>query len=257
MVAQQTLGRPIQRHLPIPGTYNIRDLGGYPTQAGSRVRWRRFLRADSLHRMDPSGIDRLLREGLATVVDLRSRSEIAEAPNPLRHNAQVAFHNVPLFEDLAPAALGQSETPSDDPLLEFYLTALHTRSGAIRDILGLMAEARDGTILFNCTAGKDRTGIVAALLLGVAGVSRPDIVSDYVLTDDLIPDLVAEFLDLSRQRGGDVAAYARMLRSPAATISAALDSIEAAFGDIPGYLGSTGLSRDQITALKTRLTGGG
>ncbi|PCH68608.1 MAG: protein tyrosine phosphatase [Rhodobacteraceae bacterium] len=245
--------RPDQRHLPIPGSYNIRDLGGYRTKGGDVIRWRRFLRADSLHRLDNSGLDHLLGEGLTTVIDLRTRAEVNDAPNPFRDTSAVTFHNLPLFDDLAPAALGRAEVQSTDPLLEFYLTALHSRQGAIRDILGVMSQTNDGAVMFNCTAGKDRTGIVAALLLGIAGVSRADIVADYVLTADLIPELVAEFLDLSRQRGGDVESYARMLRSPASTMSAALDSIESEFGDIRGYLAASGVNADQISALETRL----
>jgi protein-tyrosine phosphatase len=247
--------RPRSRHLPIPGSHNIRDLGGYRTGDGACVQWHRFLRADSLHRLDPAGVDRLLGEGLGTVIDLRTPSEVEEAPNPLRHNPRVAFHNLPLFESLAPAALGQAQSRGDDPLLEFYLTALHSRHGAIRDILALMSETPSGAVLFNCTAGKDRTGIVAALLLGVAGVSRRDIIADYVLTGELIPDLVAEFLDLSRRRGGDVESYARMLRSPAGTMSAALDSIDATYGGFRGYLAFAGLNDTQIAALKARLIG--
>jgi protein-tyrosine phosphatase len=254
MAVEQTSVHAVQRHLPIPGSYNIRDLGGYRTQGGGYIGWRRFLRADSLHRLDHAGVDHLLDQGVTTVIDLRTPSEIDEAPNPLRHNSEVAFHNLPLFEHLAPAALGRSKSQSADPLLAFYLSALHTRQGAICDILGVMSKTHDGAVLFNCTAGKDRTGIVAALLLGLAGVSREDIVSDYVLTADLIPELVAEFLELSRRRGGDAESYARMLRSPASTMSAALDSIEAAFGDIHGYLSFSGMKPDQISALKTRLT---
>jgi len=244
----------LPRVLPIPGSYNIRDLGGYRTREGASIRWRRFLRADSLHRLGEIGVKTLLKEGLTHVIDLRTPAEIDTAPNPLGRTRAVSFHNLPLFDDLAPATLGRAKSQSDEPLLDFYLLALHSRKGAIRDILGLMSELPPGAVLFNCTAGKDRTGIVAALLLGLAGVSREDIVSDYVLTGDLIPELVAEFLELSRQRGGDVVSYARMLRSPASAMSAALDNIEAAFGDITGYLGNCGLNSDQISALKARMT---
>lgn len=242
-----------QRHLPIPGSYNIRDLGGYPTRGGGTVGWRRFLRADSLHRLDRDGIDRLLQEGVTTVIDLRTPAEIAQAPNPLRDSRAVTFVNRPLFDDLAPASLGRARAEAADPLLQFYLAALRTRQAAFRDILSAMAEAAPGTVLFNCTAGKDRTGLVAALLLGVAEVPRADIIADYVLTDRLIPDLVAEFLDLSRRRGGDVTAYARMLKCPAPTMAAALDKLEADHGGIAGYLGDTGLPADTISKLKLKL----
>ena len=93
-----------QRHIQIPGTHNIRDIGGYRTGLGSIVPWRRFFRADSLHRIDSAGIDRLLAEGLGTVIDLRTPGEVEQAPNPLRDGQAVEFHNLPLFDELAPAA---------------------------------------------------------------------------------------------------------------------------------------------------------
>ncbi|MFC4668111.1 tyrosine-protein phosphatase [Seohaeicola nanhaiensis] len=243
------------RHLSITGAHNVRDLGGYRTAGGLILPWRRFLRADSLHRLEPGEDRRLLDEGLTTVIDLRTPTELAEAPNPFANRTDVDFHNLPLFDDLAPASLGQAEATSDDPLLDFYIAALHQRRAAIRNILGTMSEAREGAILFNCTAGKDRTGIVAALLLGLAGVGREDIIADYALSADLISKLVAEFLELSRQRGGDTVAYARMLRSPAQTMEQALASIEQEHGTLDAYLAGAGLTTAQIDSLRARLTG--
>ncbi len=254
-----TKTRPRDRHLPIAGTYNIRDLGGYGTRSGRKTEWRRFLRADSVHRMDKGGIDLLLGEGVRTVIDLRTPAELEEAPSLLAGLSGVEFLNVPLFEDLAPATMGaakgvQSVTQAD-PLLAFYLSALETRHAAICDILSAMAEAPDGAVMFNCTAGKDRTGLVAAMLLGLAGVRQEDIIADYVMTADLIPGLVAEFLERSRQNGGDVASYEKMLRSPAGTMSTALDSIEKRHGSIPDYLRAAGLSGADAASLRKKLVG--
>ena len=243
----------LRRHIPIPGAHNVRDLGGYRTAGGAIIPWRRFIRADSLHRIDDTGIDRLMREGLRTVIDLRSPAEAADAPNPLRRLADVDFHNLPVFDELAPAALGQRKPDLDDPLLDFYLTALHTRHDAFREIFAAMAEAKQGAIIFNCTAGKDRTGLIAALLLSLADVTREDVIADYVLTAKLIPDLVAEFLELSRQSGGDVQSYARMLRSPPRTMAAALDALEDGFGGARGYLEYSGVPDGQVSRILGKL----
>lgn len=247
---------PIERHIPIAGAHNIRDLGGYRCANGAVVPWRRFIRADSLHRVDEGGIEALLREGLRTVIDLRSPSEVAEAPNPLRHSETLEYLNLPVFDELAPAALGQGDQAHPDPLLNFYLTALHTRQSAFRDIFAAIAAAQDGTIIFNCTAGKDRTGLIAALLLETAGVARADVIADYVLTEALIPDLVAEFLELSRQRGGDVEAYAKMLQSPPETMAAALASLDESYGGARAYLRHAGLSDADLERLLDRLDHG-
>lgn len=240
------------RHLPAKGAYNIRDLGGYKTVNGLIVPWRRFLRADSLHRLADGEAERLFDEGLRRVVDLRTAEELTTAPNPFAAYPGVHFVNLPMFDDLSPALM--AKTAANDKLLAFYLAAIDTRKDAIRDIMADMAEADSGAVLFNCTAGKDRTGIIAALLLGLAGVGRDQIIADYAMTADYIPDLVAEFLELSRQRGGDVVAYAKMLESPQATMAATLDRLESEYGSVPRYLSHIGLADAEITRLKERLT---
>lgn len=245
----------MSRHLLVEGAFNIRDLGGYATASGGTIPWRRFLRADSLHRIHPAEITRLHDEGLRMVIDLRTSDEVESAPNPFAAFPDVHFANLPLFDDLSPQALSRAEVADEHPLQRFYLTALETRATAICTILSTMADLREGAILFNCTAGKDRTGIIAALLLGIADVERDQIIADYALTADLIPDLVEEFLNLSRARGGDVESYARLLESPATAIAATLDHIDRSYGSVAGYLEKIGLPRSDLHELYGRLTG--
>lgn len=241
------------RHLPLKGAYNIRDLGGYPTGCGRSVAWRRFLRSDSLHRLAPGEAERLYEEGLRVVIDLRTQAELESAPNPFAAYPGVRFLNLPLFDDLSPEALSRRRAPEDHPLLSFYLSALRRRGEALRAIFTEIAACEEGALLFNCTAGKDRTGIVALLLLGLAEVPHEEIVADYALTADLIPDLVSEFLALSAARGGDVESYARLLESPAATAAQVLEEIEASYGGVRGYLGHIGLPEAAVARLHARL----
>ena len=243
-----------KRHLPVPGAYNIRDLGGYATAAGTRTPWRRFLRADSPHRLDSRQTDRLVAEGLRTVIDLRTADEVAAAPSPFAGRGDVQFLNLPLFDDLAPTIMAGKEHPAGDPLLYFYLAALSERQAAIRDVISGIAGAGDGAVMFNCTAGKDRTGLIAAMLLGLAGVARGDILSDYAMTADLIPDLVSELMAHAQAHGRDLKSYAKMLESPAPTMAAALGHIDALHGSIPAYLAAIGVPQSDLTALRDRLT---
>ena len=112
----------------------------------------------------------------------------------------------------------------------------------------------EGAILFNCTAGKDRTGIVAALLLGLVGVSSDDIIYDYTLTAELIPELVKQLLDESKERGVDTKAHSRMLESPAEVIRLTLADLEESYGSVTGYFESIGLNSKSISILRKRLT---
>lgn len=243
-----------QRHLPVEGAFNIRDLGGYTSAAGRTIPWRRFLRSDSLHWIAPQEVIRLHDEGLRVVIDLRTAHEVAEAPNPFASFPDVRFLNMPLFDDLSPQALSQAEVEGDHPLFTFYMTALMSRGPSICVILSEMARVETGAVLFNCTAGKDRTGIIAALLLGIAGIPRAQIIADYALTAELIPDLVAEFLALSRERGGDTEKYARLLESPAQTLAQTLDQIDQRYGSVPNYLADIGLSEGDLATLRARMT---
>ena len=241
------------RQLTVRGAYNIRDLGGYATATGTPVPWRRFLRADSLHRLDEGEPERLHFEGLRMVVDLRTAREVRDAPSRFDRMRGVEWVNLPLFDALSPSALAEVDVPDGHPLLAMYVTAIETRGDAIITILNRIAQVREGAVMFNCTAGKDRTGVIAALLLGLAGVSHTDIIADYALTDTLIPDLVAEFLSLSRSNGGDVEAYATLLESPASAMAGLLGHLDARYGSIMGYFDHIGVTVETLSRLQVRL----
>lgn len=243
------------RHIAIEGTHNIRDLGGYATARGTTIPPRRFLRADCLHRLGVGGTDRLIDEGLCRVIDLRTKHEVTTAPSFFADLAEVEYINLPLFDDLSPAALASVDAQHAHPLVPFYISALETRGSAVCDILTHISHVQKGAVLFNCTAGKDRTGIIAALLLGLAGVSDADIIDDYVLTEQMIPDLVAEFLSISRENGGDVERYATLLQSPADTMEKMLSHIRVKYGSVEGYVKGTGLARDDLFRLTDQLCG--
>ena len=239
----------------IIGAHNVRDLGGYKTKNGKVTKTEKFIRSDSLHRIRESGIRSLLKKNLTTVIDLRTKKELQEEPNLFAEMQGVKFLNFPLLENLSPKFLGavNISSASEDPLLSFYLSALHERQAAIKEIFLAMSQAAPGLILFNCTAGKDRTGIISALLLSLVNVSTADIIRNYTESEIAITKLVDEFLEKSRQRGGDTASYLRMLKCPAETMEAALLSVIKGYGDTYSYLKNTGLTDENLTKISERL----
>ena len=162
------------RILSVPGAYNIRDLGGYPGTQGS-TRWRSILRADSLHRLDGPAMDQLHAMGLTTVIDLRHAAEHARFPNPFADHPAVIYLQIPLFESLRIP----HDIPEDQVLRTLYTQALDKRHDAIARTLTAIAEAPDGAVMFHCTAGKDRTGLIAALLLALGGVDAETIATAF------------------------------------------------------------------------------
>lgn len=239
----------LNRHLPVKGTFNVRDLGGYATPDGE-TRWRRILRADGLHRLDAAGMDALVTEGVTTVIDLRHPGELETQPNPFSVHSAVRYHNVSLFDALAP-----QPRPGEDVLLVLYKAALDTRQAAIAQVLTIIAEAPAGTVLFHCTAGKDRTGIVSALLLAVAGVEASLIVDDYALTGPMIAPMVEEIIAGAVARGADVEAFRPMLAAEPATMMATIAHIEANYGSATAYLEQIGMEPATIDRLRQRLLG--
>ena len=239
----------------ILGTHNVRDLGGYRTKGGKVTKTGQFVRSDSLHRIQNEGVNYLVKKNLSTVIDLRTKKEIEDEPNPFSNFKGVRFINIPLLENLSPTFLGTNKVGKalEDPLLSFYLSALHERHSAIREVFSTMSSADPGLILFNCTAGKDRTGIISALLLGLVEVSTTDIIKNYTDSELFITKLVEQFLEKSRLRGGDTESYARMLRCPPETMVSALDSIALSHTNIYTYLKEIGLSEDQLLRVSQRL----
>lgn len=243
------MNTPLSRHIAVAGAYNIRDLGGYRTPNGETA-WRRILRSDGLHRIDAEGVSMLVEAGVVTVIDLRHDTECATQPNPLAGHDAVRYHNVSLFADLAPTG-----TSSGDVLLDLYIKALDERGAAIAQVLTLIAEAQDGAVLFHCTAGKDRTGIIAALLLALAGVETTLILEDYALTATMIAPMVEELIAGARERGVDPEAFMPLLAAEPVTMERTIAHIQANYGSVEAYLAGIGLSGETVAKLKNRLSG--
>ncbi len=243
-----------KRHIPLAGAYNFRDLGGYRTRSGGFTKWGRVLRADSPHRLTRQDVHSLLDQGLGTVIDLRSANELDGAPNPFASHSQITYRNIGLFEHLAPETMRNDQVQdSGNPVLDFYITTLATRQTAIRDVLDAIADAREGAVLFHCTAGKDRTGLIAALLLGLADVEEREIVSDYAQTKPLIAGLVQEFLELAKQNGTDLVSYRKLLECTPETMRDVMDHIRHRYCSVARYIDEIGLNSPNQTALKEKL----
>ena len=162
------------RRIALPGTQNLRDLGGYPAAGGGTVRWRTLLRSDALHRLDDAGRAALGGLGLRTVIDLRTDQEVEAAPSALDGTGARTFH-IPLFSDEAISRL-----PPERAAIYRYM--IDDCGAAIAAAVGRLCAGGALPGLIHCTAGKDRTGLVAALVLDVIGVPDELIAADYAMS---------------------------------------------------------------------------
>ena len=233
------------RRIALPGTLNLRDLGGYPA-AGGTVRWRTLLRSDTLHRLDDAGRAALAGLGLRTVIDLRTDEEVRAAPSALDSTGARTFH-VPLFGD---AAIGR--LPPE--LAAVYRHMIDDCGPAIAGAIGRLCALGALPGLIHCTAGKDRTGLVAALALEVIGVPDEFIAADYAMSASYLDPEAARAIRRVRAAGGvsrwlDLGA----LGASPQVIATALARVRARDGGAAGYLIRRGLTRPDLDRLRTAL----
>lgn len=257
---------------------NARDLGGYPAEGGARVRRGMLFRADALHRLSEDDVAALAQLGLACVIDFRSPEEIdvvgpdrLPVPSPDRLVALPLHdpdHNVFVSVSVllgraggdAAARLPDAAAASDHNaaagMLELYrwfvgaTMARQTFAAALR----LIATPDALPLLFHCTAGKDRTGWLSALVLSALGVDREVVVEDYLRTNELNAMSNAHVLSVLSERVGDPGALVPLLEARREYLEAAFAEAERAYGGIDGYL-REGLGLDEATlaALRTNL----
>lgn len=225
------------RRIPFAHMMNLRDLGGYPTRDGRETAWRRLLRSDAPVCLTPEEIDWLRRERITTVLDLRSPEEMRRNPCALAELEGFDYHPMP--------AMGGASLPPEDRVWEGYRDILADH-GFMARALRILANAPGGA-LFHCTAGKDRTGTLAAALLLLAGVDRQDIVADYQVSHTYIKPL----LERMRVAVPDLPAYVG--RSDAETMEQLLDWFEQTYGGPVGYARALGLTEEERQKLLEKL----
>ena len=228
------------RHLLLPGTRNLRDIGGYPAKGGRRTRWRTLLRTDALDVIPPASRDALLELGLRTVIDLRWPHELTAAPSVFATSSDVRYLSIPLLEDNPIPIIGLAAT---------YRQMLDERAPQLTDVARALLEPAGLPAVIGCAAGKDRTGVTIALLLSAVGVPADVIVADYVLTGIAFSELDAEDPHLVDWR-----AYPVELECPPAYMEAMLSHLEARHGGAGKLLRRNGLAPADLDLLVERLT---
>lgn len=200
-----------------PDLLNARDLGGTPTVDGGQIRERSLIRTDNHNRFNAAGLQALRSYGVSRVLDLRWEWEAAKYPSPLAGEE---------FYRLVPACFdptGNEEIPPDS-----YRLMVDASRDRLAAAFAAIAQAPPGGVVVHCNAGRDRTGVVVALALHVAGVPVESIAADYALTDD----------------------------SPAIAMVNTFSHLESRYGGVAEYLLGSGVTRAHMTAVRARLTEG-
>lgn len=237
------------------GCLNVRDLGGLPTEDGRRIREGVVVRSDNVRRLTDVGWRSLADHGVRRIVDLRWPEELAEdAPRDV--DIEVVHVSVlgPAFDADYVAELDAHLHAVDDVTDHYawsYVDFLERYRDRFGTAFAAVADA-DGTVVVHCMGGKDRTGLVAALLLRLAGVGTETIGDDYALSAGNLAPATAEWIDAAED---DVerAKRRKLSGTPAAGMVRTIEEIERRYGDVASYLREAGLSEAQVTRLEERL----
>lgn len=245
------------RILRFEAIHNVRDLGGVPTAEGGVTRPGVALRAASLLGASPA--DRAWLRALAVerVFDLRSIPEIAREGFLDLSEHGIAREHVPIFRDtdISPAALIARRKLYASDFSLAYMLMLREGAPTIRRIVEAIAAAR-GPVLFHCAGGKDRTGVVTAVLLLLAGVAPQLIAEDYALTAVHLPPASDERIVAGMARMGlDRAEFMAMLSARPEAMLRTLDRLTDAYGTVEGYLDAIGVAPESAAGAKARLSG--
>lgn len=237
------------RNLTIVGNYNVRDLGGCPTEDGHSTKWKVFVRAGDMSKVSNEGYLRLTDYGIKTLIDLRDEWEVETYPNVWVQATDIRYINLPLIGNrFSQDKDWTSASEKYDHLHELYMYYLDHCQAQIATIVGAMAESAHGT-LFHCYMGKDRTGLIAGLLLGAVGVPINVIADDYAQTSQHYTALVAEWRLKAMERGDNLETFDRDVASSPQTMLHTLGYVNMRYGGVTNYLHNCGVTIDQIREL--------
>jgi protein tyrosine/serine phosphatase len=246
---------PSIRDLVWDGCLNVRDLGGHPTEDGGETRFGRIVRADSVRQLSDEGWKALVNYGIARIVDLRWHEEL-EADPPRELPVEVV--HVPLFG-------ARTDTAAIDKLIEpledtserrrvFYLETLLRFPGNYAAAITAVAQAPEGGLVVHCAGGVDRTGLVSALILRLAGVGVDAIGEDYAVSERNLAAFRERWIDEAPDE--DERRWRRLWSAiPAQVMVDVLDELERRHGSVSSYLREGGAAPGALDRVRARLRG--
>ena len=248
------------RDLVWDGCLNVRELGGLPAREGGETRFGAVVRADSVRQLSDEGWQALVDHGIRTVIDLRGEYERAEDPPaevpvevvqvPFLEAGEAEWDEIGQELDAAVAAAPDVATATRDVYLIFLERFRSNVAAAVRAV----ANAPDGGIVIHCVGGKDRTGLLSAFLLHLAGVDSEEIAADYALSEErLRPRHEAWFEGAESEE--ELERLRRIAQTPAASMVGVFAELERRHGGVEAYLRAGGVTDEELGLVRERLLG--
>ena len=240
----------MQRSITLEGCLNFRDLGGYPTEDGRTVRWRLLFRSDALHLLSVDDIARLRDDlRIGDVIDLRSSAEVRSDGRGALAAEPIRFHHLPLFDgDTA----RRDDQASAYTLADRYFLLAEFAKEPIARVITTLAST-DSPAVYHCAAGKDRTGVISAILLGLLGVKDEIIVADYAATQENLDAIIERLMASEGYQTMLNALPPDTLHAQPETMIALLDRVRDRYGSMRDYARAAGVSDEAMERLEARL----
>ena len=240
----------MQRLIVLDGCLNFRDLGGYPTADGRRLRWRHLFRSDALHRLSAADVVHLRDTlGIRDVIDLRSTAEVeTDGRGPLA-TPEIRFHHVPLYDGNTSTRAARAEAYT---LADRYFLLAEFAKEPIARVITTLADVASPAV-YHCAAGKDRTGVISAILLALLGVRDEIIVADYAATQDNIEAIIDRLMATEGYQTMLSALPPDTLHAQPETMVAFLARVHREYGAMRAYARSAGVTNEALQRLEARL----
>ncbi len=235
--------------IELEGAFNLRDLGGIPA-GGRRVAPGLVYRSDGLHRLTAADAARLVALGIERVFDLRSAQEVRD--DGVGDFAAPRHVHVPLVAVTLSPFDPRVDWASMD-LESRYLEMLEAGPPAMREVFTWLAAPGAAPAVYHCTGGKDRTGVLTAVLLRILGVDDEEIIEDYALSETYLAPVVEARRGMLEAQGVDPRAIAYLTTTHPERMRRTLAAIDRRWGGIDGYLDEVGIALDLRRALRERL----
>ncbi|MFN2471579.1 MAG: tyrosine-protein phosphatase [Gaiellaceae bacterium] len=245
----------IERDLAWEGCLNVRDLGGHATGDGETTRFGAVVRADSIRKLTDAGWGDLVGHGVTTIVDLRMDEEL-EADPPAELPVEVVHVNLfggaePDYGQHLDALAGAAASPSE-ATKAVYLDFLERFAPNVAAAFRAIADASEGAVLVHCQGGKDRTGLVVALLLSLAGVEREEVSADYAISERKLAERQATW-EAEADTAEDRERRRQMGLCPPEAMLGVLEELERRYGGVRQYLLAAGSTEDELDRAVGRL----
>lgn len=232
--------------LPLQGTTNTRDLGGYPTLDNRATKQNVIFRSDTSANFVPEDITFLMDKGLGYVIDLRSDNEVSDYPSKATQIPNLKYKQIPMIGDLSALAAEKGHISS---MAVLYKHLLDQCGDSIADVFHIFADtlASGRACLFHCAVGKDRTGTVSMLLLKLASVSDKLIIEDYAITEEIMKDVFDSQRKECERKNISVPDF--LFSSAPENMEITLQHLADTYGTAKDYLLSVGVSEEELQVI--------